>query len=76
MREAQALQVALDAIGHSDGTRAQVLEKLFETHVENGLIGDFRIDRYGDTTQRAIGVYRVEDGRLRFAGTITPHTPQ
>jgi DNA-binding SARP family transcriptional activator/ABC-type branched-subunit amino acid transport system substrate-binding protein len=76
MREAQALRIALDAVAKSDGTRAQVLEKLFETRVENGLLGDFHIDRYGDTTQRAIGVYRIEDGRLRFAGAITAGTRQ
>jgi DNA-binding SARP family transcriptional activator/ABC-type branched-subunit amino acid transport system substrate-binding protein len=76
VREAQALQVALDAIANSDGTRAQVLEELFATYVENGLVGDFAIDRYGDTTQRVIGVYRIEDGRLRFAGAITPRTRQ
>jgi DNA-binding SARP family transcriptional activator/ABC-type branched-subunit amino acid transport system substrate-binding protein len=69
---AQALQIALAAIADSDGTRAQVLEELFETRVKNGLLGDFEIDRYGDTTQGAIGIYRIEGGHLRFKRTTTP----
>src|SRR4051794_23476515 len=34
--------------------------------------GDFTIDRYGDTTLRTMGVYEVQDGRLRFQTAITP----
>jgi branched-chain amino acid transport system substrate-binding protein len=75
MAQAQALEIALDAVATSDGSRAQVLERLFETRVEDGLLGDFQIDRFGDATRRAIGIYRVEDGSLRFAGTVTARPP-
>jgi branched-chain amino acid transport system substrate-binding protein len=68
----QATHMMLDAIADSDGTRAQVLENLFEARVEDGYIGDFEIDRYGDTTLNTIAVYRIEDGRLRFQTAITP----
>ena len=38
----------------------------------DGYIGDFEIDRYGDTTLNTIAVYRIVDGRLRFQTAITP----
>jgi branched-chain amino acid transport system substrate-binding protein len=69
---AQATHMMLDAIADSDGSRGQVLENLFEARVEDGYVGDFEIDRYGDTTLNTIAVYRIEDGRLRFQTAITP----
>jgi branched-chain amino acid transport system substrate-binding protein len=69
---ADAARMMLDAIAASDGSRAEVLAHLFETPVEGAYIGDFEIDRYGDTTRSTIGAYRVEDGRLRFQTAITP----
>ncbi|MGH2824748.1 MAG: hypothetical protein ACRDLY_17365, partial [Thermoleophilaceae bacterium] len=69
---AQATNMMLDAIADSDGTRAQVLENLFDASIEGGYVGDFEIDAYGDTTLNTIGVYRIEDGRLRFETAITP----
>jgi branched-chain amino acid transport system substrate-binding protein len=69
---AQAAHMMLDAIADSGGSRAEVLERLFEARVEDGYIGDFEIDRYGDTTLNTIAVYRIEDGRLRFETAITP----
>ncbi len=44
----QAAQVMLDAIAASDGSRADVIKKLFETKVEDGLIGSFSFDANGD----------------------------
>jgi hypothetical protein len=49
-----------------------IAPNLFEAHVEGGYIGDFEIDRYGDTTLNTIAVYRIEDGDLRFETAITP----
>ena len=69
---AQAAHMMLDAIADSDGTRGEVLENLFEARVKNSFIGDFEIDRYGDTTLNKIGVYQIEGGRLRFRTAITP----
>jgi hypothetical protein len=40
--------------------------------VDDGYVGDFEIDRYGDTTLNTIAVYRIDDGRLRFQTAITP----
>ena len=47
---AQATQVLLDAIAASDGTRASVTRNLFQTRVEDGILGDFELDTNGDTT--------------------------
>ena len=62
----------LDAIAASDGSRAGVLRNLFRTRVRGGLLGDFAIDRYGDTTLTDIAVYRVHGARLRLATMIRP----
>jgi branched-chain amino acid transport system substrate-binding protein len=72
VHSAEATRMMLDAIEASDGSRKQVLEHLYETPVEHGYVGDFETDRYGDTTRSTMGVYRVEDGRLRFQTAITP----
>jgi branched-chain amino acid transport system substrate-binding protein len=69
---AQATHMMLDAIADSDGSREKVLDNLFDARVEDGYVGDFEIDRYGDTTLNTIAVYRIEHGRLRFQTAITP----
>ena len=45
---AQAAQVLLDAIAKSDGTRSDVISKVFATKVNNGLIGSFGFNKNGD----------------------------
>jgi branched-chain amino acid transport system substrate-binding protein len=72
MHAAQVMDVVLDAIAKSDGTRASVLRNLFRTHLRRGLIGDVAVDRYGDSTVRGIAVYRIRDARARFVTAITP----
>jgi branched-chain amino acid transport system substrate-binding protein len=47
---AQAAQIVLDAIGNSDGSREDIIAKIFETEVENGLLGDFGFNENGDPT--------------------------
>jgi branched-chain amino acid transport system substrate-binding protein len=69
---AQATHVLLDAIADSDGSRAGVLRNLFRTRVRGGLLGDFAIDRYGDTTLTQVSVYRIHGARLRLATTLSP----
>jgi ABC-type branched-subunit amino acid transport system substrate-binding protein/DNA-binding beta-propeller fold protein YncE len=55
---AQATDVVMDAIARSDGTRASVLKELRTVEVEDGLLGDFRLDR-GDITPAQIAIFRV-----------------
>jgi ABC-type branched-subunit amino acid transport system substrate-binding protein len=59
LQAAQATELVLDAIARSDGTRASVLEELRGAEVKNGILGDFRLDRYGDITPVRLGIYRV-----------------
>jgi branched-chain amino acid transport system substrate-binding protein len=61
---AQATEVLLDAIARSDGTRASVVEEVFATKVEGGILGSFSFDRYGDIVPRPVAVYRFEKGEL------------
>jgi branched-chain amino acid transport system substrate-binding protein len=45
---AQAAQVMLDAVKNSDGTRADVIKKMYATKVNDGLIGSFSFNKNGD----------------------------
>ena len=45
---AQAAQVLLDAIAESDGSRSDVIAKMFDTSVTDGLLGTFDINDNGD----------------------------
>jgi branched-chain amino acid transport system substrate-binding protein len=45
---AQAAQVMLDAIKNSDGSRSDVIKKMYATKVNNGLIGSFSFNKNGD----------------------------
>ena len=74
MQTAEATNVALDAIARSDGSRASVLRNIFRTRVRDGLLGSFKLDRYGDTTLRNVAVYRIRAGRLRYVAAISPAT--
>ena len=65
---AQATEVLLDAIAHSDGTRASVVEQLFATKVEDGILGSFRFDERGDIDPAPVGLYRFRDGRILADG--------
>ena len=69
---AQAAEVVLDAVARSDGTRASVVRELFETRVQDGIVGDFSITATGDTTARAISAYRIEGGRQELLTVLTP----
>jgi branched-chain amino acid transport system substrate-binding protein len=69
---AQALQMVLDAIANSGPSRAQIRNALFGMQVKRGLLGDFAIDRHGDTTLTRIGLFRIKDGESRFEGAVNP----
>ena len=60
---AQAAEVLLDAIARSNGTRASIVEALFETRVKDGILGSFGFDSNGDVVPATGTVYRTHDGR-------------
>jgi len=73
---AQAAQVMLDAIAASDGSRADIIAKLFQTKVSNGYLGSFDINENGDPSgaQGAVvgfTVYKATD-KLETEKTISP----
>jgi hypothetical protein len=67
---AQAMDVLLDAVARSDGTRASVTNKLFATRVSNGILGSFWITPTGDTTLNAVAMYRIMGGKATTYATI------
>ena len=73
----QAAQVLFDAIEASDGTRADVITKLFETSVSNGLLGSFKIDDNGDPEDASGAVVGftiyVATDELTTKATISPN---
>jgi branched-chain amino acid transport system substrate-binding protein len=69
---AQAMEIFLDAIAASDGSRADVTRNVLHARVTNGLLGSFRFDAAGDTTGNTIAVYRILGGRGRFQKALIP----
>jgi ABC-type branched-subunit amino acid transport system substrate-binding protein len=59
---AQAMEVVLDAIARSDGTRGSVLTALFQTRIRDGLVGSVSFDRNGDVQDSPVTILRVEPG--------------
>jgi branched-chain amino acid transport system substrate-binding protein len=73
---AQAAQIVLDAIGDSDGSRSDVIAKMFATEVENGLLGDFGFNENGDPTNASGAVVGftmyVATDKLETAQNFSP----
>jgi DNA-binding SARP family transcriptional activator/ABC-type branched-subunit amino acid transport system substrate-binding protein/DNA-binding beta-propeller fold protein YncE len=56
---AQAVEVLLQAIARSDGTRTSIVRELHEVRIQDGILGTFEIDEYGDPTLQPITILRV-----------------
>ena len=67
---AQAAEVLLDAIARSDGTRAVVVEELFDTRVSGGILGSFSFDQNGDMTPAPVALYSVRNGAVVVDGVV------
>jgi len=72
---AQAVEVLLDSIARSDGTRGSITSDLFTTHVRGGILGTFGFDRNGDTTLNPVLIYRVHGRAGRFDRVIDAPAP-
>ena len=73
---AQSASVMLDAIAASDGTRADIIAQLFESDVQDGLLGTFTFSEDGDPVGEggattAIVIYKATD-KLETETTINP----
>ena len=73
---AQAAQIMIDAIAASDGSRADVIAKMFEAEITDGYLGSFEINDTGDPSGAegaVVGftIYRATD-KLETEKTISP----
>ena len=70
---AQAAQVLLDAIGKSDGSRSSVIDNVFKTKVDNGLIGSFSLNQNGDLTgaKGAAVLFTIYNGTTHLNTLLT-----
>jgi branched-chain amino acid transport system substrate-binding protein len=75
---AQAAQVLLKAIASSDGTRTSVIDNVFKTHVSNGLIGSFSLNKNGDLSgaSGAALQFTIYVGAANHLKTILTTSPQ
>jgi branched-chain amino acid transport system substrate-binding protein len=69
---AQAAEVLLAAIAHSDGTRASVTRQLLRVRIPHGILGPVTFDKSGDTSQNLIPVFRA---RPAPPGVLYPEDP-
>ena len=58
----QAVEILLDALARSDGSRSSVTSHVLADPVHGGILGDFGFDRNGDMTPSPVTIYRVKHG--------------
>ena len=56
---AQAVEILLDAIARSDGTRPSVTRELRRSTVEDGILGDISFDENGDLVEGPVTFFRA-----------------
>jgi branched-chain amino acid transport system substrate-binding protein len=66
---AASAQVLLDAIGRSDGSKEDVVAKVFETDVET-VVGQLSFDENGDPADKVESVYSAENGEWTWKETV------
>jgi branched-chain amino acid transport system substrate-binding protein len=63
---AAAAQALIDAIGRSDGTREDVVAKVFETDIADGIVGPMSFNENGDPQNGLISIFKAEGGAWTF----------
>jgi branched-chain amino acid transport system substrate-binding protein len=71
---AQSTEILLDAIAHSDGTRASVTKQLFASKVGGGILGSFAFTHDGDMTPTPFTIFRVVGGNRPSTTDISDFT--
>jgi len=66
---AAAAQVLLDAIGRSDGSREDIVAKMFDTNLQDTVVGDLSFDDNGDPENATETVYTAKNGAWTFKET-------
>jgi branched-chain amino acid transport system substrate-binding protein len=59
---AAAAQVMVDTIARSDGSREDIIAKLFETNLSDSVVGTFTFDENGDPAAGTESIYLAEAG--------------
>jgi branched-chain amino acid transport system substrate-binding protein len=59
---AAAAQVLVDAIGRSDGTRADIAAKVLATALDEGILGPTSFDPNGDRVDAPVPLFQARDG--------------
>jgi hypothetical protein len=69
--QGQSAQIMFDAIARSNGTRSSVTSELFKTNVTNGIMGNIRFDKNGDTVPvKAISFSKMVKGDGVYAFVV------
>ena len=66
---AAAAQVTIDAISRSDGSREDVIAKLFETDIPDSVVGPMSFNEEGDPVEATETIYQAKDGEWTFLET-------
>ena len=66
----EAMRLTLDAAAAAGPSRQGVIRWLRDMPTRSGAVGTYRFDRYGDTTLRSYGLYRIRRGALSWAGAV------
>jgi branched-chain amino acid transport system substrate-binding protein len=66
----EAMRLALDAIAARGADRQGVIDWLRAVRDRPSVLGTYGLDRYGDTTLRDYGAYRVGGGEFFWAGRV------
>jgi branched-chain amino acid transport system substrate-binding protein len=69
---ATAMQVLLQSIAKSDGSRAAVTKGMFNVNVPTSPIGPFKLNANGDTNAGVISFYQIKGGQAVFKKLISP----
>ena len=70
---AAAAQALIEAIGNSDGTREDVVAKLFEVDIpeDEGIVGPMSFDENGDPQEGLMSIFQAKGGKWTFVEAKT-----
>jgi branched-chain amino acid transport system substrate-binding protein len=66
----EAMRLILDAVAAVGPRRRAVIRWLKDVRGRQSVLGTYGFDRFGDTTLRDYGLYRIRDGALQWAEAV------
>ena len=66
----EAMRLVLDAVAAVRPRRRAVVRWLHDIRSRHSVLGTYSFDRFGDTTLRDYGLYRIRGGALQWAGAV------